>query len=67
MGPWNEHKQLERKANVLRVLQQDDLSAWARNYWGIVLDRLSANEECYNARCVYFYSDVSRRQLPEWW
>jgi hypothetical protein len=33
MGPWNELKQLERRARVLAILQQNDLSAWARNYF----------------------------------
>lgn len=50
MGPWNEEKQLERKANVLAILQRDDLSAWARNYWGIVFDTIATTEHRYVAR-----------------
>ena len=50
MGPWNEEKQLERKANVLAILQRDDLSAWARNYWGIVFDTIATTERRYVAR-----------------
>ena len=56
MMPFNEMQQLERKAAVLRVLQQNDLSAWARNYWGTVFDTIAMNEERYNARIVSVYS-----------
>ena len=50
LEPFNEMKQLERKAAVLAVLQQDNLSAWARNYWGVVFDTLHTTEERYNAQ-----------------
>ena len=56
MGPFDEMRQLERRAAVLRVLQQNDLSAWARNYWGTVFDTIAMNEERYNARIVSVYS-----------
>jgi len=50
MGPYDEMKQLERKANVLAILQRNDLSAWARNYWGVVFDTIATSEKRYNAR-----------------
>ena len=56
MGPFDEMQQLERRAAVLRILQQNDLSAWARNYWGTVFDTIAMNEERYNARIVSVYS-----------
>ena len=56
MGPFNEMRQLERRAAVLRVLQRNDLSAWARNYWGVVYDRITFDEDRYNARIVAAYS-----------
>ena len=52
MGPFNEMKQLERKARVLALLQRTDLSEWARNYWGLVFDRITFDEGRYNARVV---------------
>jgi hypothetical protein len=67
MGPWNELKQLERKARVLAILQQNDLSAWARNYWGTVFDTIATSEERYNARVVGFYNQVQARQTKCWW
>lgn len=50
LEPFNEMKQLERKAAVLAILQQDNLSAWARNYWGGVFDCIRTTEERYNAQ-----------------
>ena len=52
MGPYNLHKQLERKASVLNVLKSNDLSAWARNYWGNVYDTIPMDEARYNDRVV---------------
>ena len=52
MGPYNLHKQLERKASVLNVLKSNDLSAWARNYWGNVYDTIAMDEARYNDRVV---------------
>jgi hypothetical protein len=67
MGPFNEIKQLERKATVFALLQRNDLSEWARNYWGNVYDRIAMSEEHYNARVVGFFNDVRSRQTKEWW
>jgi|TARA_B110000259_G_scaffold21717_1_gene22467 hypothetical protein len=50
MGPYNEMKQLERKANVRAILQRNDLSAWARNFWGVVFDTIATSEHRYNSR-----------------
>ena len=62
MGPFNEMKQLERKAKVLALLQRNDLSEWARNYWGSVFDTIAMTEERYNARVVSLYKDIKRKQ-----
>jgi len=62
MGPFNEIKQLERKARVLATLQRNDLSEWARNYWGTVYDTIAMTEERYNARVVSLYKDIKRKQ-----
>jgi len=50
MMPFNAMTQLERKANVHAVLQQDNLSAWARNFWGNVFDTIAMDERKYNTR-----------------
>ena len=50
MMPFNEMTQLGRKATVGRLLQQDNLSEWARNYWSLVFDTIAMNEQRYNAR-----------------
>jgi len=62
MGPFNEIRQLERKATVLALLQRNDLSAWARNYWGTVFDTITMDESRYNARVVNLFKDVKRKQ-----
>lgn len=58
MGPFNEMRQLERRAAVLQLLQRNDLSEWARNYWGTVFDTIAMNEERYNARVVATFKDI---------
>jgi hypothetical protein len=63
MMPFNEMQQLERKAAVLRVLQRNDLSAWARNYWGVVYDRITFDEDRYNARIVAAYGKIKVDKL----
>jgi hypothetical protein len=63
MGPFSEEKQLERKANVLAILQRDNLSEWARNYWGTVLDTIAMSEERYNTRVVTLYKNIERRDF----
>lgn len=59
MGPFNEIRQLERKATVLALLQRNDLSAWARNYWGTVFDTIAMSEERYNSRVVALYKELT--------
>ena len=59
MGPFNEMKQLERKAKVLALLQRNDLSEWARNYWGTVFDTIAMTEERYNARVVSTFKNIT--------
>jgi hypothetical protein len=62
MGPFNEMTQLERKARVLDILQRDDLSEWARNYWGTVYDTIAMTEARYNDRVVTLYKNIKRSQ-----
>jgi hypothetical protein len=62
MGPFSEMKQLERKASVLALLQQNNLSEWARDYWGLVLDRITLDEARYNDRVVQLYKDRERQK-----
>ena len=66
MGPWNEQKQLERLHAVREVLQKNDLSAWARNYWGTVFDTISRTEDRYNARVVTTYKNMKRKGIIEY-
>lgn len=66
MGPFNEMTQLERKARVGQLLQRDDLSEWARNYWSTVYDTLAMTEERYNARVVAVWTDIRKRAMKDW-
>ena len=50
MIAFDEMKQLERKAFVHAVLERDNLSAWARNFWGNVFDTIAMDEVKYNTR-----------------
>tara|TARA_B110000503_G_scaffold103871_1_gene155042 strand:+ start:511 stop:690 length:180 start_codon:yes stop_codon:yes gene_type:complete len=52
--------QLGRRAAVLRILQQDNLSAWARAYWGTVFDTIAMNEERYNARAENYFKNMKK-------
>ena len=63
MGPFNEMRQLERKAAVLALLQRNDLSAWARNYWGTVYDTITLDEGRYNSRVVALYKNIERKEF----
>jgi len=66
MGPFNEMKQLERKAKVLALLQRNDLSEWARNYWGTVFDTIAMTEERYNARVLTVWKNIRKQQTKDW-
>ena len=50
MGPFNEMRQLSRRGAVLQLLQKNNLSEWARNYWGTVYDTIAMDDDRYNAR-----------------
>ena len=63
MGPFNEMRQLERKATVLALLQRNDLSEWARNYWGTVYDTITLDEGRYNSRVVALYKDIEHKEF----
>jgi len=52
MGPFNEMRQLSRRGAVLQLLQKNNLSEWARNYWGTVYDTIAMDQERYNARVI---------------
>ena len=66
MGPFNEMTQLERKAKVLALLQRNDLSEWARNYWGTVFDTIAMDEGRYNARVVTAWKNIRKQQTKDW-
>ena len=66
MGPFNEMKQLERRAKVLQLLQRNDLSEWARNYWETVYDTIALTEERYNARVVTLYTNIRKQAMKDW-
>ena len=66
MGPYSEQKQLERRAAVLQLLQQNNLSEWARNYWGLVYDTIAMDEERYNSRVVGTYQEIRNRYTRHW-
>ena len=66
MGPYSEQKQLERRAAVLQLLQQNNLSEWARNYWGLVYDTIAMDEERYNSRVVSTFQEIRNRQTRHW-
>ena len=59
MGPFSEMRQLSRRGAVLQILQQDNLSEWARNYWGTVYDTIAMNEERYNARVTATFKNTT--------
>lgn len=66
MGPFSQMKQLERKASVLRVLKQNNLSEWARNYWGTVYDTIAMDEGRYNDRVVTVFKNIQSKKTGEW-
>ena len=50
MMPFDEMIQLGRKANVHAVLERDNLTPWARNFWGNVFNTIAMDETKYNTR-----------------
>jgi len=58
MGPFNEMKQLSRRGAVHQLLQQNNLSEWARNYWSTVYNTIAMDEERYNARVVATFKNA---------
>jgi len=66
MGPFNETKQLERKAQVGQLLKRNDLTEWARNYWTRVYDTIAMTEDRYNARVVSTWQEIRTRQTRNW-
>jgi hypothetical protein len=47
----------------LRVLQQDNLSEWARNHWGNVFDTITLDEARYNDRVKTIYGSMKQETL----
>ena len=66
MGPYSEEKQIQRAAAVARLLEDPNLSEWARNYWTRVGAGLSMSEEQYNARVVGIYNNLRQSYTKEW-
>ena len=60
MGPYNFDQQLERAERVSELLEQDNLSDWARTFWLGILKNLAINEDQYNHRVVQLYKDRTR-------
>jgi len=58
MGPFNEMRQLSRRGAVLQLLQKNNLSEWARNYWGTVYDTIAMDEDRYNARVAVTFKNA---------
>ena len=55
MGPYSEKKQLERAEAVKKLLEQENLSEWAKRFWSKVLRDLAHDEFTYNQRVVNAY------------
>jgi len=66
MGPYNEKRQLKRMGAVYRLLEQPNLSDWARNYWTTVFNTISRDEARYNARVKTVYSKMKRQETVAW-
>ena len=47
---------------MLSLLQKDNLSEWARAYWGNVFDKIALTEERYNARVYDTYKNIKRKE-----
>ena len=45
MMPFDEMTQLGRKASVHAVLERDNLTPWARKFWGNVFDTIAMDEQ----------------------
>lgn len=58
MGPYNEMRQLSRRGAVHQLLQQNNLSEWARNYWSLVYDTIAMDEDRYNARVANTFKNA---------
>ena len=58
MGPYSEMRQLSRRGAVLQLLQKDNLSEWARTYWGRVYDTIAMEEDRYNARVAVTFKNA---------
>ena len=58
MGPFNEMRQLSRRGAVLQLLQKNNLSEWARDYWGTVYDTIAMDEDRYNARVAVTFKNA---------
>jgi hypothetical protein len=50
MMPFDEMTQLGGKASVHAVLERDNLTPWARKFWGNVFNTIAMDERKYNTR-----------------
>lgn len=66
MGPYSEQRQLKRAEAVARLLAQDNLSEWAKDYWSKVAMTLAQNEGQYNARVVHLYNEMRNNYTKGW-
>jgi hypothetical protein len=64
MGPWSEKKQLERARSVVRLLQKENLSPWAEQFWLKTVKSLARNEATYNARVYEIYKAHKQWENP---
>ena len=51
-------RQLSRRGAVLQILQKNNLSEWARNYWGTVYDTIAMDEDRYNDRVAVTFKNA---------
>jgi hypothetical protein len=55
-----------RAQAVQRLLQQGNLSPWAKQYWERVLRELSRNEDVYNWRVKNVYTQMRNQYTKGW-
>lgn len=57
MGPYDLMTQLERRQRVQKILDNPQLSTWARNYWTRVLGAIAMDEHRYLSRVSQVYKE----------
>ena len=64
MGPWSDKRQHERADAIVRLLAQNDLDDWSRNFWIKTLNSLAKDEDEYNARVKNTYQNMIKWRNP---